>query len=205
MANDDIPLPPGSSPFRCKGIMYLDTLRYFDEHARDGRAGLFACVKDKLLRGFLTQSFVVSGWYDVLPMIGLHRAGVLATGRPYLELVRDVTRWQMPQQLRGIYKFVLKLTSPDMIMRNLARATNTYYDFARVDIQQIRPKTYETSSSGVPAPLAPAYMASTEVGVKMILEVTGVSDARQRWLKMEPEGSRDGVETVRVRREITWT
>lgn len=204
MAMDDIPLRPGESPFHCKGVMYLDTLRYFDEHAQGGREALFASLRDPETRAFLAQPFVVGGWYDVLPMIGLHRAGVLVTGRPFLELVRDVTRWQMPQQLQGIYRFLLKLSSPDMVMRNLARAASKYYAFARVEVQQIRPKKYQSSSSGVPAPLAPAYMVSTEVGLKMILEEAGVADSRQRWLPMEPEGSRDGVEIVRVRREITW-
>lgn len=201
---DDIPLRPGQSPFHCKGVMYLDTLRYFDEHAPGGREALFSSLRDPEVRAFLAQPFVVGGWYDVLPMIALHRAGVLVTGRPFLELVRDVTRWQMPEQLRFIYRFVLKLSSPDMVMRNLARTAGKYYDFPRVEVHQISPKKYQTSSSGVPAPLAPAYMVSTEVGLKMILEEAGVADSRQRWLPMEPEGSRDGVEVVRVRREVTW-
>ncbi len=201
---DDIPFAPGASPFRCKGVLYVDTLDFCDENIRGGRAAVLERVTNNALRDYLGRAFVVGGWYDLFPLLALHGSASMAMGQPFLELVRKISRASIPRQFTGIYKFLLKMASPEMTMRNLPRIGAAYYDFVRVDVSEVRPKTFTSSASGVPAIAASPYMAATEIGVVHALEVAGAKRVRHRWLGQVPEGRVHGMDVVRVRREVSW-
>jgi hypothetical protein len=199
-----IPFVPGAGPFRCKGILYVDTIAFIDENIRGGRAALIRGMPDGDMRFFLGQSFLVGGWYDLFPLLMLQSAAAVATGEPFLHIVRKVARFQIPRQFRGLYKYLLKMASPDMMMRNLPRVTNAYFDFVRVEVEEVRPRTYRSLGCGVPAEAASAYMASTEISVTTALEIAGAREIRHRWLPTRPGGSAHGIEVVCVHREVSW-
>ncbi|MDC0740300.1 hypothetical protein [Polyangium mundeleinium] len=201
---DGIPFAPGTSPFRCKGVLYVDTLDFIDENVRGGRAAVLERVTNAALREFLGRAFVVGGWYDIFPLLAVHRSASLTTAQPFLETIRNVARARVPRQFTGLYRFLLKMASPEMTMRNLPRISGTYYDFVRVDVAEVRPKTFAASASGVPAIAASAYMAATEFGVVHALELAGARRVRHRWLSQVPEGRAHGLDVVRVRREVSW-
>lgn len=201
-------LPPrfdaADSGFHCKGVIYMETLRWLDEHTEAGRGALIAAIEDEALRAFMSQPFVVGGWYDVLPMEELFRTAARVAGLPYLEVLRRVAAWLMPQQIRGLYKFILVFASPEMVMRNLARTARTYFDFVDTVVTETGPNAYESEGGNVPAVVSSAYMVVTEIALKVILENAGAKGLKQRWLPVEPEGQTRGVDVVRVRRVISW-
>jgi hypothetical protein len=201
---DGIPFAPGTSPFRCKGVLYLDTLDFFDENVRGGRAAVLAWVTNAALREFLGRAFVVGGWYDLFPLLAMHGTASVSMAQPFLEFIRRVSRARIPWQYTGLYRSLLKMASPEMTMRNLSRIVGTYYDFVRVDVAEVRPKTFAASASGVPAIAASAYMAATEFGVVHALELAGAQRVRHRWLSQVPEGRAHGMDVVCVRREVRW-
>ncbi|MDI1442967.1 hypothetical protein [Polyangium sp. 6x1] len=201
---DGIPFAPGTSPFRCKGVLYVDTLDFIDENVRGGRAAVLERVTNAALREFLGRVFVVGGWYDVFPLLAMHGSVSMVAGQPFLEVIRMISRARIPRQFTGLYRFLLKMASPEMTMRNLARISGTYYDFVRVDVAEVRPRTFASSASGVPAVAAPAYMAATEIGVVHALELAGARRVRHRWLSQVPEGRAHGMDVVCVRREVSW-
>jgi hypothetical protein len=201
---DGIPFAPGASPFRCKGVLYVDTLDFFDENVRGGRAALIERVTSPELRAFLGRAFVVGGWYDLFPLLAMHGSASVVMGQPFREVVRMVARARIPRQFTGVYKFLLKMASPEMTMRNLPRVGATYYDFVKVDVAEVRPKTFASSASGIPAVAASAYMAATEIGVVHAVELAGGRGVKHRWLSQVPEGRAHGMDVVRVRREVSW-
>lgn len=201
---DDVPFAPGASPFRCKGILYLDAIEFFELHIRGGREALLGRMKDPALRDYLSRSFVVGGWYDLFPLLAFVGSAALATGQPLLETSRALARWTVPRQFSGIYKFLLKMASPEMTVRNLPRLSGSYFDFVRVEIEEVGPKTFTSNGSGVPAVAAPMYMAVSEVAIVYALECAGAKKARHRWLPQIPEGRTHGMDVVRVRRQVTW-
>lgn len=202
---EHVPFEPGESPFHCKGILYLDTLAFFDERVPGGRDALFADIGEPKLRAFFGQHFVVGGWYDVFPLLALQSVAASALAMPYLEVIRAVARAQVPNQFRGVYKFLLKLSSPDMVMNSLPRLSAKYYDFVKSEVRQVRAKLYESSGEGVPLVAASAYMISTDVGIREALELAGAQGVRLHWLPVEPMGEAHGIPIVRTRREATWS
>jgi len=201
---DGIPFAPGTSPFRCKGVLYVDTLEFLEENVRGGRDAVVSRLTNAALREFLGRAFVVGGWYDVFPLLAIHGSMSVVMGQPLLEVVRKISRARIPRQFSGLYKFLLKMASPEMTMRNLPRIGGAYYDFVRVDVAEVRPKTFMSTASGVPAVVAPAYMASTEIAVVHALELAGGRRVKHRWLSQVPEGRAHGMDVVQVRREVSW-
>lgn len=203
-ATHETPFEPGTSPFHCKGIMVIDTLLYFDEQVPGGRAAVLARFSDPKLRLYFAQPFVAGGWYDAFCVMALYRSGSLLLGRPYLDVVRGVTRASFPRQVRGIYKFLLKLQSPEMMMRSMHRASSQFYDFTRVEVREIRPRTFQSATGGLPVSIAPTYMAASESAVLQLLEFAGARGVRHRWLSPEDDGEAHGQKLTTVRREVSW-
>jgi hypothetical protein len=203
-AMDAVPFAPGDGPFHCKGAMYADLLTYFDETIPGGRLAVLDRIRDSRLRPFFSQLFVTGVWYDVFPLVALNRTAAVVTDRPYLDFLRGFAKWTFPRQVRGIYKFLLKLTTPDMMAKSLPRAAGQFYDFLRVDVKQVRPKVYQSRGSNIPAVLAPSYMVTTESAVVTLLELSGAKGVRHRWLGPSDDGEAHGIKIVRVTREISW-
>jgi hypothetical protein len=203
-AMHETPFEPGTSPFHCKGVMIIDALLYLDEQVAGGRAAVLAGINDPKLRLYLSQPFVAGGWYDVFCVIALHRRGALLLGRPYLDVVRGATRAAFPREVRGIYKFLLKLGSPEMMMRNMHRVASQFYDFTRTEVSEVRPRTFEHGTGGLPVAVAPSYMATSEAAVLQLLDFAGARGVRHRWLSPEDDGEAHGLKLTKVRREVTW-
>lgn len=201
----EVPFEPGASPFRCKGLMYLDTLTYFDERFQGGRAGLLRHVDEPKLAGFLSQYFVIGGWYDVFPLLALNSLAARVTGTGFLEIVRDVARWQIPRHFHGVYRFLLKLSTPDMVIANLPRLGDKYFDFVRVEAHKIREKTFESSTHGIPALAASAYLTSSDVAVRAALELAGAQGVRIHRHPLQPEGEAHGLAIVATKRVVSWS
>lgn len=199
-----VPFPPGDSPYRCKGVMYNDLFVYLDEQIQGGRVAVLDRLKNSRLRPFLLQPFVSVGWYDVFPLVSLQRTAAGMSETTHLEFVKRFSRWTFPRQVYGIYKFLLKLTTPDMMVRSLPRAVNQFFDFIKVDIHQLGPKSYKSSGANIPEVLAHSYMASSEPGVIMLLEIAGAKNVRHRWLPPADDGEANGIKLVRLTREISW-
>lgn len=203
-ASDEIPQSSRRSPFQCKGILYVDAFNYYDAHIPGGREAVLERIRGDALLSFAAQPFLVGGWYDVFPFIALNMTAAVIAGRSNIELVRSLARWQVTRQFQGLYSFILKLGSPDMVAKSLPRMAKQYYDFVRAESRRLGPKVYESCGFGIPANYAPTYMLVTEVGVILALELAGAKRVRHKWLAPAQDGEAHGVPIVCVRREITW-
>jgi hypothetical protein len=200
----DVPFAPGESPFRCKGVNYVDAIAYYTAHVPGGWEGLISSIGEPRLKAYLSQRFLAGTWYDVFPFVVAHRVTSLSAGQPYLDFIRRMAAWTLDREFRGIYKVFLKIGRPDAVVRSLPDIANKYYDFLRVEVKQIGPGHYETRASGLPTVVAPSYQTASEVAVIKALEITGARNIRHRWMPTEPVGQAHGLPVVRVRREMRW-
>ena len=124
------PFPIGDSPFHVKGVLYLGTLSFFEQNATGGTQALLDEIDDPDLLRFIKQRFLPSSWYDVLaaPQLIDAEARAMRLGvKPYL-LHR--TKWQAKRDLGGVYRFVLKLASPELVVKRLPRIALQMFDFS---------------------------------------------------------------------------
>lgn len=201
---EDVPFVPGESPFRCKGLLYTELIAYCGEFVPGGWDRAFGMIGDPRLRGFLKTRFVVGGWYDVFPLITANRAVAMALGQPYLEWLRKFARWQLERQLNGVYRFFLKVGSPEWVVQRLPGLVSKYYEFLQSEVEQVAPRIYLSRVSGVPAIAEAGYKVSTESGIVLVLELAGAKNVRHRWLSSEPDGEKHKLKIVKLVREIRW-
>ena len=195
--------PPGKGPWHVKGLVYVGALDYYGTHVARGLEAVLERLAPPLVE-FLGQRFLPGGWYDVGPLTIVAQAAAIASGTPHLDLLRQMTRTQAERDIRGVYRVLLKVASPEMVMRRLPQMAGKYLDFVRAEVREVRPKCWESTAHGVPSVAMHAYMAVSEAFITRALQLAGAKELRHRWFPLEEEGAIGEVALMKIRRELSW-
>jgi hypothetical protein len=195
--------PPGKSPFRVKGVVFRNFFDYMAESLEDGRARVLGALTDEPLRAFAAQPFLAGTYYDSLPTLTLCEVGAGLLRQPFANFVREFSAYAAERDTKGIYRMLLRLVSPQMVMERTPAAARQYFDFVEASVEKLGPKSYRTAR-GVPEMLAPFYMLVTEAYLVHALQLAGARRPLHRWLARTLEGAREGVTLARLQREISW-
>jgi hypothetical protein len=194
----------GDSPFHCKGVNYRNLIAYLDANLKDGHAPFIAGLRDPELRTYLSQPFLAGSWYDALPMVPLAPEVARALHVSTLQYGRELARFGVQRDAKGVYKLLLKLSSPESLLERSTHTARQYFDFVTSEFEKLGPREYRLRHRGVPALAAPFYMSITEGFVDMGLGMAGARDVRQRWERPAPIGTAHGVPIVQLQRDIAW-
>ena len=204
LISDRLPMPVGTSPFRVKGHVYQKMKADFEETTPGGIEYLLARIGDGALSAFAAQPFMASSWYDALPMMPLSLAHAHALGVPFHHHLRDRGRDVAQRDIPGIYRFLLRLSSPELVASRLPRVATQYFNFGEAEVKTVRPGLVHVSQSGVPATLVPLIAATTEGFVSAAMEMAGAGRVLVRCVDTLRDGERAGVTTSRVMLEVAW-
>jgi hypothetical protein len=194
-----LPFPAGQSPFLVKGSIYKelqDRLVDWD--------GIMDAIDDRAVRDFGRQRFLASGWYDYLPVLFMARGLGIYLGCPADEAITEQAIRNAKRQLSGIYKFVLSFTSPEVGMRRMRSVYKQIYHFGRCEIT-IAGNTAVTSYHEWPSLMAWLYQVTTDAWVGTLLNIAGATRIKREWAPPEPDGTREGVDLVRLDVRTTWS
>jgi hypothetical protein len=200
----ELPLAVGTSPFHVKGHVYTKMIDDFAQNVPGGVAAVLARADDPTLSRFAAQRFTAAGWYDALPMMPLSLAHARVLGIPYHVHLRDRGRYVAARDIPGVYRFLLRLATPDMVMRRMPRAAVQYFDFGPSDVVFVGKQRAFTNQAGVPETLVPLIAATTEGFVATALEMAGAHRVVVRCTATSKDGARDGIDTFTVTLEATW-
>jgi hypothetical protein len=200
----DLPLPPGTSPFGVKGHVYSAFFRFCDESVPGGAEGAIAALQDPRLRDFLRQQFLAGSFYDIMPILPVAASAALRAGEPLVQFMRRLGAHRADHDIRGIYKWALKLSTPEKTVIRSPRLAMQYFNFGTVSSRITARHRCETVRTGVPGRAAHWYAATVEGFTPKVLAMAGASDARTRTIVEGPDGSRAGIETVTIRFVTTW-
>jgi hypothetical protein len=195
---------PGKSPFHVKGVVYRNFFDYVGEALEDGRSRVLAALPDEPNREFAAQPFLAGSFYDTLPTVTLCEAAAGLVRQPFAQFVRGFSQYTVERDTKGVYRMLLKLVSPHMVMERTPAAAKQYFDFVEASVEKTGPKSYHTVSRGVPELMAAFYMLVTESFLTHALALAGARQPRHRWLGHTPDGNRGGFVTARFQREISW-
>ncbi len=205
LVSDRLPMPAGASPFHVKGHVYQKMFEDFESTVDGGVATLVARSGEPGLDEFVQQKFMTGGWYDALPMMPLSIAHARACGVPLHAHLRDRGRWVAERDIPGIYRVLLRLASPELVVSRLPRAATQYFDFGACDVETLRPGVAHATLRGVPQSLVPLVAATTEGFVGAALEIAGARTVNVRCIDTPRDAARDAIATMLVRLEIAWT
>jgi hypothetical protein len=198
------PFLVGKSPFHAKGVSYRNFLDYVDAVVSGGRAQLIASLPDEELRAFITQPMLASTWYDALPMVSLCAIAAQLVRQPSLRFSRELARFGVKKDLKGVYRFLLQLSSPQGLLERSARSVTQYFDFVTREVSRESAKSYRLTDSGIPAWAASYYASISEGFLEELLPMTGAREVRQHWEAPERIGDQGGVPLVRLKRQVHW-
>jgi hypothetical protein len=193
------------SPFRVKGIAYVNAREYYNLKVRGGVAAVQERLDGAELRDFLDLPFGEDGWYDVLPMVPITEAAARAKNVSHAKLVRESVAWGAIRDLQGPFKSVLQNTSLEQLVRQLPKICTMYFDFGSADGREVKPGLYQADLSGIPEPLVKWLVYACEGFVPVALTLAGAKDVRLRGTApAKPDSQVRGVPTVHLRFEVAW-
>jgi hypothetical protein len=182
---------------RVKGVILRDYVRFMQ--AEHGDAALDATLRgvSSDLGTALREGHIFTGnWYPIAWYRDLHAAGRRATGLG-LELARAKGAYGILQNLHGIYKIFILVTTPAFLISRAGRLFNNHYELGTLEVVQAIHGRAEAQWSGC-AGFDENLWQGVIGGCEAALKVAGAAELRVEILA----GGRTGDEDLRI--VATW-
>jgi hypothetical protein len=203
MSKNGTAFAPGTSPFHAKGMLWLG-IRDFIEEIVPGGVSALASSLDAPHAAFVTQLFVGVGWYDLLPINAVATAAASLLRVDRMEYVRRTGVWQAKRDMAGVYKALLTSDAPATVCRRFASIYAQLYDFGKVQVVRDEPNRIETQLEGMPEPIAWWWKRGTECYIDQVLLGAGARSPKIAYSPFKPDGSRGGVQLIKMTSITTW-
>ena len=177
---DKWPFALGESPFHIKGVAYKGTLESISKDSGSRLSGVKDRIADERpeLSKFIDGPFLASSKYDVfgLPLFTFYVAQEL--GRDFKAHVYRISRAQLEADLSGVYRFLLKLASPERVLKQIVLVTNQYFDFGEMELLESKKKSATMVRRDFPLLLLPWYEDVAKGYGEVALERAGAKDPK---------------------------
>jgi hypothetical protein len=205
-----LPYPPGNSPFHVKGSVYVGLRRRLDAELPGGLRRIVHRLGDPELEKFCLQAFLSNAWYDYFPLLLIARAATIAhmkdtaDKRSFEQVIEDDAAKHAESDLGGVYKILLRFTSPESAMRRQSYVLRQYYDFGAIEVQKLEEGLSELYVRGWPTIGLPLLRAYNCAFTHRIVVLSGGRDPHSEWGEVEPDGTMAGVDLGKVFVRTTW-
>ena len=182
---------------RIKGVMLRDYVRFIQaEHGDAALDGTLRGVSSDLATALREGHIFTGNWYPLAWYRDLHAAGRRATGLG-LELARAKGAYGMHQNLHGIYKIFILVTTPAFLISRAGRLFNTHYEVGTMEVVQAihgRAEAHCTGCVGFDENVWHGLIGACEAALK----IAGAEELRVEVVS----GARTGDEEMRM--VATW-
>jgi len=202
--SEKVPFAPGESPFRTKGNVYKSLFDSADARVPGGTEAVLERIGDPQLAKFFAQSFLAASSYDVLPIVPFGMTAARLMGLTYSEFVRGGAAFTARRDMNGVYRMLLKLASPDAVVKRLPRILLQYFNFGRIEGRLVGERTYEAVARGIPQPLMVWVLNIAHGFVPEVMETAGARAVDLQVGAWESEGVEHGMTMVRSPFVVTW-
>jgi hypothetical protein len=202
--NEMLPVDPGTSPFRVRGVIYDRIV----EHARQMPGGLQAFlseIRDDRVRRFATQQFRFTSFYDSLPVSPMQIALSRLQGMDFETATRRRAAEGAHQLIPRMFRLILGFSRPRAWALHAPRLTTEYCGFGDLELVQAGDTRAVFSIASVPQFLAASH-ANTLIGIfEGTLAVLRARNVVSRYFDVKllaPEGDHP---LLSYRIELTWS
>lgn len=205
LLDDTGPLPfaPGESPFRIKGTVIRGFLDWIARHSPGGIDGLLRAYRDPRLAPFMSQQFLASSFYDILPLVTSAHVAARLGGRSFGEFLRVRSRDQAERDLGGIYRLLLLWTSPANVVQRYAKIQQQYFSFGAARAEQVSHNHAILTREKIPEMLADWFAAVQPPFLEVALPGAGAKNLYTR-AETIPDGTTLGLPAATVVLDVTW-
>lgn len=202
---EDTPFAPGDGPFRTKGNVYRALLESADRRVPGNHRAVLASLTDPKLVRFFSQPFLAGASYDVLPLVPFGVVGARLVNMPYPEFVRGGAAFAAERDMRGIYKFLLRFTSPTAMVQRMPKILLQYFNFGRVEGRFLSERVYEAVVSDIPQPVNLWLMNVAHGFMPIVMKAAGARDVRLVVGPATVDGRRHGIDLLRATLTLEWS
>ncbi len=197
-----VPFAPGESPFLAKGVIWLAVQQTMETRVPGGVAAVAEARPE--YSQFLSQIFIASGHYDILPIAELAPTAAKLARTSTEEYVRTSGKRAAEAWMRGVHKSLLKQSSPVEICKRFASMMRQLYNFGHPEIQSIHENSVEVLTSDLPEPILWWWQTSTEGFVERLVNAAGGKKGGIRFGDLHRGMVREGVQMVAVPNTTYW-
>jgi hypothetical protein len=144
-----MPGPPGTSRFRVKGHGLRARMAVYDRMVPGGRQAVIAAIPDGDVRAYLSGPILAASWYDLFAHAMLDLAAADLRQMPGFESVASASGAQAEEDASGIYKLLLRVISPHMLVRKMGAISAQYFDHGTVDVQKLESHAARMTRTGI--------------------------------------------------------
>lgn len=162
----------------------------------------------------MDQLFLVGADYDVSPLCRLFCAAAQVRGQDVARFVEKRAQQSAKTDVHGMWKPLLKTSSPEAMAERLHIAFNRYFRTNTTDLKDtaceartisISKGRFEAELGGLPAPMAGVHAWSTRGFVTAALAQAGAHEPTITLDASSPDGRLFGIPLLRVRLVSTWS
>ena len=199
-----VALPITTGPFHVKGVLYLGTQKYFQNEVPDGLVRLAETLEDPLVCEFIQQKFLPSSWYDVLPVAPLIRAEAEVCHQTVASYLSKRAAFQAREDISGVYRWMLKLASPETVALKIPRLLTQIFDFGDSYTERLDDHVVHIEVREFPAVLSEWYSTAFEVYAETALGLAGAKNI-SLVLKARPTGTHaSGIDLITLAGDAHW-
>jgi hypothetical protein len=188
-----------------KGVTFRGHMDYVEEHVPGGVAAMLAAFKDRRLADFFGQTFLPSSFYDVVPLITAGYVCARLSGRTFPEFVRTRSVFQAERDINGLYRVLLKLASPSLVLPRLPALIAQYCNFCGGSEYELAgPGRALLKGARMPLMVIPWFNLVNESYIEVVLARAGAKNVRVFHEPEEPSGEMHGFPAARLRYEVRW-
>jgi hypothetical protein len=177
----------GESPYKVKGHVYEGLFESTEKRCPGGVAAVLPRLADPGLQTFFRQRFLAASTYDLLPLLEFGREASHLAGVPYATYVRGGARMKAEKDVHGLYRTMLRLATPGLVVGRLPRVMMQYMTFGVAAGRMLDDKTYEILVRGVPEPVRAWLTAAAEGFIPLVLETAGAKNVVMRPVRATPD------------------
>jgi hypothetical protein len=166
------PVPPGQSPFHIRGTGYLGHLDWVDREFPGGRAAFLGKLSPSM-RAFFAQTFLAISMFDFLPLASAGRVCARVLGMSFVDFIEMRSRHQAELDIRGVYRMLLKMTSPRLVAMKLPTIMTKYFDFGAVRIVADEARCVHFEMESVPQILVEWFLGCYTGYVEVVVGAAG--------------------------------
>src|SRR5262249_52692647 len=126
-------------------------------------------------------------------------------GRPWPDVLHIMGESLADRDLGGIYKLLLKFTSPKEAMLRMPKVHPQYFNFGRGEILASGDTFTQTCIHGIPQGAAPFSQPLPAPFAPRLIALAGGKQVEAIWHPNVPDGTQAGLSLVKMSARTVWT
>jgi serine/threonine protein kinase len=199
-----LPRAPGKSPFQVKGLAYKGLLHFVTKKLEGGVGALAASMPNAVLRDYITQTFLASTFYDVLPLVTASAAAANLVNIPLETFAQNQGRAQALYDVGHAFRAFVQGRSIEDFPSRCKLIASRYYNFGEWEATSGSPRTVTFVVKGIPAWASPWFAPMLGGYVSAMVQCVAKKNASCTVHPTRRDGTTDGIQTVIVEMDISF-